>query len=366
MIPIVNDKYRYILLYSAKVACTSLRKLYLELHRDELSDAQRNHLRAYHNINEVQRYNPDKDYSGYTSFAITRNPYARIISAFLDQFVYARNSGVEKMLSEVPPEKMPDNFLEFLRYIERVPDKDRDSHFRSQAFLPFTLTVVTRRCLRYWIPRKPESRPFKVNYDGDISGYKKHFAWLYRRVFKDDKTKQQQAMAALAAQTKSNSLFYSEDEYPNAALLPLSDLDAMVFAPKPQDFLQQAEVVSLIQSLYAEDFRIFGYNKKQYPNKGASKEIDLLPQGFDWKMYKRLNPDLACEQIRNERSYVRHYLEYGRFEGPNRAFKLEAPAEFEWRRYLSLHADLPAAGISTEEGAIEHYLSFGLAEGRAI
>jgi len=366
MIPIVNDKYRYILLYSAKVACTSLRKLYLELHMDELSDEQRNHLRAYHNVNEVQRYDLDKDYSGYTTFAITRNPYARIISAFLDQFVYAQNSGVRKMLSESPPDKMPNNFLEFLQYLANVPDKDRDSHFRTQSFLPFTLTVVTRRCLRYWIPRKPESQPFKVNYDGDISGYKKHFAWLYKRVFKKDPAKYQQAMTALTAQNKSNSLFYSEQEYANAALLSLSELDNMVFAPKPQDFLQHPEVVSLVQSIYAEDFRIFGYKKNDFPNKGGSKENELLPNDFDWQMYKRLNPDLGCETIRNERSYIRHYLEYGRFEGPNRAFKLEAPEGFEWQRYLNLHADLPAAGINTEEGAIEHYLSFGLAEGRAI
>ncbi len=366
MIPIVNDKYRYILLYSAKVACTSLRKLYLELHIDELSDEQRNHLRSYHNVNEVQRYDPDKDYSDYTTVAITRNPYARVISGFLDQFVYARNSAVEKMLAESPPKKFPDNFLEFLKYLRDVPDKKRDTHFQTQAFLPFTLTVVTRRCMRYWIPRKPENRPFKINYDGDISGYKKHFAWLYKRVFKKDQAKYKQAITALNAQSKNNSLFYSENEYPNAALMPLAELDEMVFAPKPQDFLQHPEIVSLIQSIYADDFRIFGYKKDDMPNKGGSNEIADLPKDFDWQMYRRLNPDLACEQIHNERSYIRHYLEYGRFEGPNRAFKLEAPEGFEWQRYLSLHADLPAAGINGEEGAIEHYLSFGLAEGRAI
>lgn len=366
MIPIVNDKYRYILLYSAKVACTSLRKLYLELHMEELNDEQRNHLRDYHNINEVQRYDLDKDYSGYTTIAITRNPYARVISAFLDQFVYARNSGLQKMMEQVPPEKMPDNFLEFLRYLALVPDKDRDSHFLTQAFLPFTLTVVTRRCLRYWLPRKPENRPFRINYDGDISSYKKHFSWLYKRVFKNDKSKYTQAMTALNAQSKNNPLYYSEQTHPDAALMPLSELDEMVFAPKPQDFLMHAEVVTLIQAIYAEDFRVFGYKMNEFPNKGGSTEIDHLPKDFDWLMYRRLNPDLACEQIHNERSYIRHYLEYGRFEGPNRAFKLEAPEGFEWQRYLSLHADLPAAGINTEEGAIEHYLSFGLAEQRAI
>ncbi len=366
MIPIVNDKYKYILLYSAKVACTSLRKLYLEVHQDEFNDEQKSHLRDYHNVNEIQRYDVEKDYSGYTTIAISRNPYARIISAFLDQFVYARNQRVEQMLDASPPDKMPDNFLEFLRYLRDVPDKLRDTHFQTQSFLPFSLTVVTRRCWRYWVPRKKKSQPFRIRYDGDIATYKQHFRWLYRRVLKQDASKYELASAALEAQAKTNSLFYSDQDFPNAALMSVADLDALVFAPKPQDFLNNAEVVELIQDIYHEDFRLFAYRVSDLPHKKPSKEIADLPADFDWQMYRRLNPDLACEQIHNERSYIRHYLEYGRFEGPNRAWKLEAPSEFDWQRYLNLHDDLPAAGIKTEEAAIEHYLCWGIAEGRAI
>jgi len=365
MIPIVNDKYRYIVLYSAKVACTSLRKLYLELHSEELSDEQTLLLRSYHNVNEVQRYDPEKDYSAYTTFAISRNPYARIISAYLDQFVYARNARVEQMLELAPPATMPNNFVEFLRYLRDVPDKIRDTHFQSQAFLPFSLTVVTKRCLRYWIPRKKESQPFRIHYDGDISGYQNHFKWLYKRVFHHDQAKYQQAMTALEKQTKNNSLFYSDQAFPNAAKMPLHELDELVFAPKPQDFLNE-QTIALIQEIYADDFRIFGYKLTDFPRKQASKELALLPPDFDWQMYRRLNPDLACEQIHNERSYVRHYLEYGRFEGPHRTWKLEAPDGFDWQRYLNLHDDLPAAGIDSESAAIEHYLSWGITEQRAI
>ena len=51
MIPIVNKKYKYILLYSAKSGCSSIRSLYLDLHRDEMSEEQLSGLNFYHNLN---------------------------------------------------------------------------------------------------------------------------------------------------------------------------------------------------------------------------------------------------------------------------------------------------------------------------
>ena len=120
----------------------------------------------------------------------------------------------------------------------------------------------------------------------------------------------------------------------------------------------------LIQKIYQLDFKIFGYSRNDLPEKQASKEMHLLPNDFDWKMYQSLNPDLPPELIYNERGCVRHYLEHGRFEGPHRIWKFAKPDGFEWQRYLSLHKDLPAAGIDSEKAALEHYLRYGIQEGR--
>jgi hypothetical protein len=75
---------------------------------------------------------------------------------------------------------------------------------------------------------------------------------------------------------------------------------------------------------------------------------------------------LPPEHIYNERTVIRHYLEFGRFESVPRAYRIEAPDGFDWRRYLSLNDDLPAAGITTELAAIEHYISYGIREQREI
>ena len=81
-------------------------------------------------------------------------------------------------------------------------------------------------------------------------------------------------------------------------------------------------------------------------------------------MYQSLNPDLPRDKMYNERSIVRHFLEFGQFELESRAYKMEVPDDFDWRNYLNLHEDLLSAGLDSEQQAIAHYLTYGLREGR--
>ncbi|RBP52699.1 sulfotransferase family 2 domain-containing protein [Arenicella xantha] len=367
MIPVVNDKYRYILLYSAKSGCTSLRKLYLEVHKNELSDTQQASLDHYHNLHEIQPYQADRDYSDYFTYTITRNPYLRIVSAYLDQYVYARNAGMQAMLDRDPPvDALPNNFIEFLEYLESVPDSHRDEHVQSQAYFAYAGPVVTNASRRYkWFGQKPNGA-FGVQYYGDISGFKRHSEHVFKRVFKHDKAQLDHALTKLAQSSKHNSSFYGEVDYADAAQLTVAELDELVFAPKPQDFYRSARARELVQRIYAADFELFNYDANDVPERPASKEIHLVPADLDWQMYLRLNPDLTPDVFYNERLVIRHYLEFGRFETVPRAYKIEAPSGFDWRRYLALHEDLSAAGITTESAAIEHYISFGIREEREI
>lgn len=365
MIPIVNDRYKYILLYSAKSGCTSLRSLYLDVHRDELTQDQLDRLDWYHNLNEVQAFDPKADYSEYFTYTITRNPYSRVVSAYLDQYVFARNAGVKKMMATCPPQKSePSNFIEFLRYLKTVPDEQRDTHFQSQSYFAYADMVVTQASRRYrWLGQKPE-HAFGIKYSGDIARFNRHSKKVFKVVFKKDKRKLKSALAKIDHVKRHNSSFYGESDYSNAATMALAELDEIVFAPKPQDFYVDQQALTLVNEIYSDDFDLFSYERNEIPQKSASKEIDLVPQDFDWRMYLRLNPDLPKDEIYNERSVVRHYLEFGRFERHPRAYRIEAPKGFDWQRYLGLHDDLPKAGITTELAAIEHYISFGIREER--
>jgi len=167
VIPLVNQKYKYMVLYSAKSGCTSLRSLYLSVHKDEMSEAQLASLDWYHNLSEIQPYDGTADYSDYYVYTITRNPYSRIVSAFLDQYVFARNPGVQTMMDECPPTIRPNNFIEFLEYLTSVPDAQRDTHFQTQSYFPYADTLTTpSTSIKYKLTGKKPDGTFGVNLVG--------------------------------------------------------------------------------------------------------------------------------------------------------------------------------------------------------
>ncbi|MFT6407821.1 MAG: hypothetical protein ACJAQ6_001236 [Arenicella sp.] len=367
VIPLVNQKYKYILLYSAKAGCTSLRSLYLSVHHDEMSETQLASLDWYHNLNEVQPFDSSADYSDYYVYCVTRNPYSRVVSAFLDQYAYACNAGVEAMMDCCPPIAKPQNFIEFLEYLASVPDAKRDTHFQTQSYFPYADMVVTpKMSIRYRLLGQKPAHAFGINLVGDIATFNTLTRKVFKQLFRNDKSKHKQALDQLKNIKRKNSSFYSKTVFPTAASLSLPQLDSMVLAPKPKDFYAEPRAIELVDQIYQDDFFLFGYTKGEIPHKSASKEIRLVPDDFDWQMYLRLNPDLPLAGISNQRSVIRHYLEFGQFEAMPRAYKIKAPLGFDWQRYLDLNTDLEAEGIATEAAAIEHYISYGIRQHRRI
>ncbi len=363
MISIVNDRYKYILFFSAKAGCTSIRKLYLAVHGEELSKSQQTELNEYHNVNALFAYDPERDYSDYYTVIITRNPYSRIVSAYLDQFVYTRQETARNMMAN-SSEPEPDNFLAFLESLKSIPDAQRDEHFQTQAFFAFKPMVVTKASPRYrWLKQKPP-QAMGIKECADISTLNKTMQRVFKRVLRDDKAKLDHALKELKNLRKTNSSFYGETNFKDAAQLSNKELDELVFAPKPQDFFTSERVRNLVEEIYQADFDLFGYQRGAIPNKSTSSEIQALPYDFDWRMYLRLNPDLPLDHIYNERGVTRHYLEFGRFEEHPRAYKIVAPAGFEWQSYLSKNPDLVERGINDEMSAIEHYISYGVRQHR--
>lgn len=364
MIPVVNHQYRYLLFYSAKVACTHLRELYLALHSDEMTVAERAQLDEYHNLNEVFPIDWNRDYSEYERFVITRNPYPRIVSAFLDQYVYQRGEAVQAMLNGYEPT----SFIDFLRALRAIPDEQRDAHFQTQSFLTPTLQLVTRRTLRYRLLGRRKAHEFPIDHCYDVSRMKSGLSTVYRTIFANA-PEQLTAFMRLQdnAKGKRNSLLYSSENIADAAELSVEVLDEMMFAPKPEAFLRRDEVRALVFEIYEHDFKHFGYPKNRIPITKHLATPAHIPPGFDWKLYLEFNPDVANSPfVRNRRSALRHYLEFSPYDDYERAYNLETPADFDWQRYLALHADLPAAGILDRDAALRHYQTFGRREKRAL
>jgi hypothetical protein len=338
----------------------------LDIHQHEFSEYEQATLDGYHNLNTVFQYCSLCTYSGYDKFYISRNPFGRIVSAFWDQYAYVKNEGVLEMLKNTPPtttpgNRRPDNFIEFLEYLKSVPDAKRDIHFRTQAYFEFADKVVVKRG---WLKRnRPED--IRLNSFADISQFNNYLTKTYRKLFKSNPAMRDRALTAIDRSKKSNSTFYAQSECADAATRSLAELAELSYSPKPQEFLSSQRVVALIQEIYADDFKLFGYSIDKIPHKKASSEIDLIPDDFDWEIYLLLNPDLQKQGFSNKRSVMRHYLEFGRHESAGRSYHLQVPAEFVWQDYVAIHEDLVAAGIDNEREAIIHYLAHGKREGRA-
>jgi hypothetical protein len=359
---VVNDQYRYIMFYGAKVACTSLRNLYLAIHQDEMTDEQLAQLNGYHNLNDVCAFDPDKDYSSYYKFYISRNPYGRVVSAFLDQYTLSRHSGVALMFERCPPQgDEPQTFIELLRYLKEVPDHQRDSHFRTQSH--FGYRVILHRAPYF---RKMHPDQLALNYFGDVGQFNAHLEKVYRKIFKGYPAMRERALREIGQIPRMNNLMYGEKTWQNAAELSPEVLRQMPFLPKPQDFFTSDEAKELVQEIYARDFQMFDYPPHVIPQKKPSKELELIPDDFDWQTYALLNPDLAPQGVENERSLTHHFLMHGRIEDKKRFYKIEAPEGFDWQRYLQRNSDLEDAGVDNERDAIIHYLTFGYHEQREI
>ncbi|HVV64796.1 MAG TPA: sulfotransferase family protein [Rhizomicrobium sp.] len=135
-----SQKHRYIYVETPKVACSSIK---LSLQRIELDDRayvpSDIHKRAQSPLLSVRarplRFLRALRSSAYFRFCFVRDPYARVLSAYLDKLVRNERERPQSLASlGLAPDAQP-SFREFLEALERTEPSKFDVHWARQVDL---------------------------------------------------------------------------------------------------------------------------------------------------------------------------------------------------------------------------------------
>ena len=343
MIPVVSDKYRYIFFYNPKSACSVARKLFLELHRNELSDQQAqslamlraNHQDEWHALDELFPLDKDRDYQDYFKFTLVRHPAMRVISAYLNRVVL-KMTDQEKIAASLSDagadhEAIAFTFSQFLEYLSVAPPREVGNfHFLPQSFLTVNLRAFELRALPSgWMARLKlvlmrkfgliDENTLILDEVCKVESLQEDLSRVYKKIFKQDTEKARQALELIADLPLHNVTYSSEEQLKDACNVPAHELRALGQMPNYASFLD-SNTLSVIEDLFKKDFRLFdysvdpagsvvGFERSKHRAVRAS-----VPKDFDWQAYVSLNPDLSVNGVDNKADAINHWIHHGRFE----------------------------------------------------
>lgn len=120
-----SKKYKYMIKYHAKSGCTLLRKLFLELHNDELYEKDDN---IFTSLHEYFRYSENEEIN--LKIHLVRNPYMRIVSMFINKMCGGYNMAILNNFMKLEKH----TFYHFVKYLYENKDfiYEMDIHLHPQ------------------------------------------------------------------------------------------------------------------------------------------------------------------------------------------------------------------------------------------
>jgi hypothetical protein len=216
----LDPQARFLYVETPKVCCTTIKRTlqYVVTDGDLTRIPAQVHDRDASPITPVPGQTPIADIffkdPGVFTFCYVRNPYTRILSAYLDKMI--DNAWEFNRLAPrlgLSLEQRP-SFLEFLQAIVSIEDIKRDIHFRSQVSM---------------------LQPNRINYDyiGRFESFSRSFPELLKRLFPENLEKLL-AIRGDAHRTEASARlgqFYGDTE------------------------------IALVRAIYDADFHAFGYGR---------------------------------------------------------------------------------------------------------
>ena len=246
---IINHKYKFIYCPILKVATTSMATTMLLLsdcrYKEEIIEAGDKTIRSYvfsHLKLSNYRYQEARQFiddPSYFKFTIVRNPWSRLVSAYLDKFVIHKKTAISstKLIEDAVYEKAG------------IPvDRQKSVNFRQ--FVEYIMAKDENKLNAHW---KPQNLFFEgVNFDfiGKLESLREDFAIVKDKLNLDIELPYSSARKANYSQTEIDRTCYAE-YYPQ-------ELQQLAKLPKYKQFYNP-ELIALTSEKYRQDIEQFGY-----------------------------------------------------------------------------------------------------------
>ena len=249
---IINHQYKFIYCPILKVGTNSMAKMMLLL-----SDCQQKEkiiaegdktIRTYvdshlklsnYRYEEAQQFINDPD---YFKFVIVRNPWSRLVSAYLDKFVLDPKGAISST-------KKIENFT----YKQSNSSVDRQKSVNFRQFLEYIAAKEATRLNAHWRPQHLFLEGVEFDFIAKIESLSEDFLTIKEKLNLDVELPYSSARKAnyIDEEDRDNLVSYAES-YAN-------ELRTMKKLPQYKKFYTP-ELVELVREKYRQDIEMFGYD----------------------------------------------------------------------------------------------------------
>jgi hypothetical protein len=131
-----SPKYNYIAYYCTKSGCSSLKHLFIDLHKEELPQDVQSQLISH--TAKASFILPNYfDTKSVPKFILVRNPYLRAVSMYINKYV-GENSHIKRSMKEKNVvNEHGESFLSFLKFLKDLKERNLlnkiDGHMYEQS-----------------------------------------------------------------------------------------------------------------------------------------------------------------------------------------------------------------------------------------
>ena len=225
-----SKKYNYIINWFPKSGCTYFRRLFLELHKNELDNTPTN---LWHSLELDFPIPEDIDIDEIPKICLCRNPYNRVVSMFCNKYC-----GGEK---SVLPEKFTLDKVTFREFVKKLCE------FKESYKLNSIDIHISEQCSNY-------NKDSKNQHIIKLEEFDKSIIDIYNKLNLTDLIpilqEKKNKISKNATKKNDNTEYVYDKEF---------NIDDIYF-PDYRYFYDK-ELFEMVYELYYEDFKIFGYNK---------------------------------------------------------------------------------------------------------